>query len=63
MHAREDYAHAAAVERILRAYGVTPEPPGGGGLSRRGGPLWGGGPAVTGVEDNLRVPRPQNGGC
>jgi hypothetical protein len=63
MHAREDYAHATAVEHILRAYGVTPSQPSGGGLSRRGRPLWGGGPVGSGVEDNLRVPRPQTGGC
>jgi hypothetical protein len=63
MHAGEDYAHAAAVERILRAYGVTPTLPSGGGLSRRGRPLWGGGPAITGIEENLRAPGPQTGGC
>jgi hypothetical protein len=63
MHAREDYAHAAAVERILHAYGVTPQQPRGGGLTRRGRPLWGRGTAVTGMEDELRVPRPQPGGC
>jgi hypothetical protein len=63
MHVREDYAHAAAVERILRAYGVTPQQPRGGGLPRRGNPPWGRGPAVIGAEGNLRVPRPQHGGC
>jgi hypothetical protein len=63
MHARTDYAHAEAVRRILRAHGVEPNEPRGGGLSRRSCPPWGRGPAVKGIEDSLRIPRPQIGGC
>jgi hypothetical protein len=63
MHAREDYAHAEAVRRILRAHVDLLDEPRGGGLPRRGCPLWGRGPAVKGMEDNLRIPRPQIGGC
>jgi hypothetical protein len=63
MHARTDYAHAEAVRRILRAYGVEPNEPRGGGLPHCGRPLWGRGPAVKGAEERLRMPRPQNGGC
>jgi hypothetical protein len=63
MHARTDYAHAEAVRRILRANGVEPNEPRGGGLPRRGCPLWGGGPAAKGMEESLRIPRPQIGGC
>jgi hypothetical protein len=62
MHARTDYAHAEAVRRILRAHVDLIEPRGG-GLPRRGCPLLGRGPAVEGMEDNLRIPRPQIGGC
>jgi hypothetical protein len=63
VHARTDYAHAEAVRRILRAHGVEPNEPRGGGLPRRSRPLWGRGPAVTGMEESLRIPRPQIGGC
>ena len=63
MHARTDYAHAEAVRRILRAHGVEPNEPRGGGLPRRGHTLWGGVAAVNGVEESLRIPRPQIGGC
>lgn len=64
MQPREDYAHAAAVERLLRTYGVTsPAESWGGGLPRRGISLWGRGTAVTGAEDDLRTAGPQHGGC
>jgi hypothetical protein len=62
VHARTDYAHAEAVRRILRAHVDLIEPRGG-GLPHRGFPHWGRGTAVKGVEDNLRTPRPQIGGC
>jgi hypothetical protein len=56
MHAPTDFAHAAAVERILRANGVASTQSGSGDRSHRGdGPLWGRGPA--------RATRPQSGGC
>jgi hypothetical protein len=63
MHARTDYAHGEAVRRILRAHGVEPDEPRGGGLPRRSCPLGGRGPAVMGMEESLRIPRPQIGGC
>ena len=63
MHAREDFAHAEAVRGILRAHGVEPNEPRGGGLPRRSCLLWGRGPAAKGMEESLRIPRPQIGGC
>jgi hypothetical protein len=63
MHAREDYAHAEAVRSILRAHVDLLTEPRGGDLPRRSRPLWGRGPAAKGMEDSLRIPRPQIGGC
>jgi hypothetical protein len=64
MHARSDYAHAAAVERILRANGVAPERALGEDRSHRGGgPFGGRGLAVTDRQQSLRAARPRSGGC
>ena len=64
MHARSDYAHAAAVERILRAHGVRPYQAVGENRSHLGGgPLWGRGHAVVGGKKSLRAERPRSGGC
>ena len=64
MHAPTDFAHAAAVEHILRAHGVTSTQCGSGDRSHRGdGPLWGRGPAPAVGAQNLRATRPQSGGC
>jgi hypothetical protein len=64
MHAPTDFAHAAAVERILRANGVASTQSGSGDRSHRGdGPLWGRGPAPAMGPQNLRATRPQSGGC
>jgi hypothetical protein len=64
MHARTDFAHAAAVERILRANGFAPQQATGGDRSLRGsGPLWGRGATAAEGQQSLRAPRPQSGGC
>jgi hypothetical protein len=65
MHARTDFAHAAAIERILRANGVTSMPSGSGDRSHHlgDGPLWGRGPAPVVGSQSLRAARPQSGGC
>jgi hypothetical protein len=65
MHARPDFAHAAAVDRVLRANGFAPQQSAGGDRSLRGtGLLWGRGPAGAEVgPHSLRAPRPQSGGC
>jgi hypothetical protein len=64
MHARSDFAHAAAVDAILRANGMAPDKSAGEDRSFRGiGPSWGRGLAVVTGPQSLRVPRPQSGGC
>jgi len=64
MHAPTDFAHAAAVERILRAHGVDSTQCASGDRSHRGdGPLWGHGPALAVGSQSLRATRPQSGGC
>jgi hypothetical protein len=64
MHARTDFAHAAAIERILRANAVASMPSGSGDRSHPGdGPLWGRGPAPVVGSQSLRAARPQSGGC
>ena len=63
MHARSDYAHAAAVERILRRHGVRPDQAVGANRSHLGGPLWGRAHAVAGGTKSLRAERPRSGGC
>jgi hypothetical protein len=65
MNAPTDFAHAAAVERILRAHGVAS--PHCGGVERShllgNGPLWGRGPSPGVGSQSLRATRPQSGGC
>jgi hypothetical protein len=64
MHARSDFAHAAAVDAILRAHRLAPEQAAGEDRTLRDvDPLWGRGLAVLAGPNNLRVPRPQSGGC
>jgi hypothetical protein len=64
MHARSDYAHAAAVERILRAHGVRPDHAVRENRSQvGGGPLRGRGHAVATGTQSLRAERPRSGGC
>jgi hypothetical protein len=64
MHAPTDFAHAAAVERILRAHGLDSTQYGGGDGTHRGdGPLWGHGPAPAVGPQSVRATRPQSGGC
>jgi hypothetical protein len=64
MHAPTDFAHAAAVERILRAHGVASTPSGSGDRSHSGdGPLWGRGPAPAVGSQSLRAMCLQSGGC
>ena len=64
MHAPTDFAHAAAVERILRAHGVTSTQCGSGDLSHRGDdPLWGRGTAPAVGSQSLWATRLQSGGC
>jgi hypothetical protein len=64
MHARSDFAHAAAVDAILRAHRMAPDQTAGEVSSLRGGSsLWGRGLAVAAGAESLRVPRPQTGGC
>jgi hypothetical protein len=63
MHAPTDFAHAAAVERILRAHGVDSAQCEGGRSHRGDGPLWGGGPAPAVGSQSLWATRPQSGGC
>jgi hypothetical protein len=64
MHAPRDFAHAAAVERILRAHGVASLQSGSGERSHHGdSPLWGRGPAPAVGPQSLRATRPQSGGC
>jgi hypothetical protein len=64
MHARSDFAHAAAVDAILRAHRLAPDQSAGEDRSDHGsGPLWGRGLAAVVGPHSLRVPRPQPGGC
>jgi hypothetical protein len=64
MHARSDFAHAAAVDAILRAHRMAPDQTAGEDSSLRGGgSLWGRGLAVVAGAESLRVPHPQSGGC
>jgi hypothetical protein len=64
MHSPTDFAHAAAVERILRAHGVASTPSGSGDRSHPGdGPLWGRGPAPAVGSQSLRAMCLQSGGC
>jgi hypothetical protein len=64
MHARSDFAHAAAVEAILRANRLAPDQAAGEDRSLRGSdPLWGRGFAAVAGLQSLRAPRPQSGGC
>jgi len=64
MNAPTDFAHAAAVERILRAHGVASAQCGGGDRSRLGDvPLWGRETAPGPGSHSLRAMRPQPGGC
>jgi hypothetical protein len=64
MHARSDFAHAAAVDAILRANRLAPAQSAGEDLSRHGcDPLWGRGFAAVAGAQSLRVPHPQSGGC
>jgi hypothetical protein len=64
MNAPTDFAHAAAVARILTAHGIASTPSGGGDRSYPGdGPLWGRGPAPAVGPQSLRAARPQSGGC
>jgi hypothetical protein len=64
MDAPTDFAHAAAIERILRAHGIGSMPVGSGDRSHPGdGPLWGRGPAPAVGPQSLRATRPQSGGC
>jgi hypothetical protein len=64
MHARTDLAHAAAIERILRANGFAPQQATGGDRSiRSSGPLWGRGSAAAEGPQSLRAQCPQSGGC
>jgi hypothetical protein len=59
-----DFAHAAAIERILRAHGIGSMPAGSGDRPLPGdGPLWGRGPAPAVGPQSLRATRPQSGGC
>jgi hypothetical protein len=64
MHAPTDFAHATAVERILRASGAASTQSGRGERSHLGdSPLWGHGPAPAEGPHSLRATRPQSGGC
>jgi ribosomal protein L4 len=64
MHARSDFAHAAAVDAILRAHRLAPTQSAGEDSSHHsGGPLWGRGLAAVARSQSLRVPHPQSGGC
>jgi hypothetical protein len=59
MHAPEDFAHAAAVERILRAHGMASTQSGSGERSHLGdSPVWGHGPAQAVGTQSLRASRP-----
>jgi hypothetical protein len=64
MHAPTDFAHAEAVERILRAHGMASTQCGSGERSHPGeSPMWGHGPAPAMGPHNLRAMSPQSGGC
>ena len=64
MHAPTDIAHAAAIERILRAHGIASTPAGSGDRSHPGdGPRWGRGAAPAVGSHSLRATRLQSGGC
>jgi hypothetical protein len=64
MHAPRDFAHAAAIERILRAHGVTSTQGGSGDRSHRGdGSLWGRETAPAVGSQSLWATRLQSGGC
>jgi hypothetical protein len=59
MHAPEDFAHAAAVERILRAHGMASTQSGSGDRSHLGdSPVRGHGPAPAVGSQSLRATRP-----
>ncbi len=59
MKTPKDFAHAAAVERILRAHGMTSTQSGSGDPSHHGdSPVWGHGPAPTVGSQSLRATRP-----
>jgi hypothetical protein len=64
MHAPTDFAHATAVERILRAHGMASTQSGCGERSHHGdSPMWGHGPApAVGIQE-LGAMGPQSGGC
>jgi hypothetical protein len=64
MHARSDFAHAAAVDAILRAHRLAPSQSAGEDRSLRGEvPFWGRGLHAVERSQSLRAPRPQSGGC
>ena len=64
MHAPTDFAHAAAIEHILRAHGVASTECGAGDRSHRGdGPFWGHGSAPAVGSQCLWATRLQSGGC
>ena len=64
MDAPTDFAHAAAIARILRAHGIGSMPSGSGDRSHPGDdPLWGRGPVPGVGPQSLRAARPQSGGC
>jgi hypothetical protein len=59
MYAPEDFAHATAVERILRAHGMASTQSGSGDRSHLGdSPVWGHGPAPAVGPQSLRATRP-----
>jgi hypothetical protein len=64
MNAPTDFAHAAAVERILMAHGMASSQCGGGDRSHLGDvPSWGHGTTPGMGSQSLRATRPQSGGC
>jgi hypothetical protein len=64
MHAPTDFAHATAVERILRANGVASTQSGSGERFHHGdSPMWGHGPAPAVGRQELGATCPQCGGC
>ena len=59
MDAPTDFAHAAAIARILRAHGIGSMPSGSGDRSHPGDdPLWGRGPAPGVGPQSLRADAP-----
>jgi hypothetical protein len=64
MNTPTDFAHAAAIERILLAHGIASPQSGSGDRSHLGDdPLWGHGPAPAVGSQSLRASRSQSGGC